>query len=93
MTNTENARRINVTVTAYEGDAFPEAEHYPEFVADRIASLYSAKVDCSEGQATRVFLYGFDDQGNTDLEDEIKSVVQVDLWEEFCAEGYKAFAS
>lgn len=90
---TNTARRINVTTTAYEGDEFPEAEHYPEFVADRLSADYNAEVDCSVGSRTAAHLYGFEDQGNTDLEDEIRQRVQVDLWDEFCSTGYKAYSA
>lgn len=88
------AKRINVTTTAYEGDvAFPEADSYPEFVAERLADLYGAEVDCSVGRQTRAFLYGFDqaDVNEDELTREIVSLVKVDLWDEFCAEGYKAY--
>jgi hypothetical protein len=84
-------KKINVTTTPYEGEDFPEAVHYPSYVADQLADRYGVDVDVSVGPQTRVYAYGYEPQGNTDLEDEIKHLVQVSLWEDFCAEGHKAY--
>lgn len=89
MTNT--TKRINVTVTTYQGDApFPEAEHYDEFVAKQLADRYAATVECSYGLRVHVSLYGFGEDEST-VVDEIASAVKVDLWDDFCSDGYKAF--
>lgn len=86
-------KRINVTTTAYQGDApFPEAAHYSDYVAEQLTERYGAEVDCSVGLSTQVFLYGFD-EADRDLEYEIASLVKVDLWDDFCAEGYKSVQS
>jgi hypothetical protein len=88
-------KRIDVTTTAYEGDvAFPEADHYPEYVVEQLANRYAAVVMCSLGRVVRVSADGFgdDDYGNNEVEGEVTRLVKVDLWDDFCAEGYKAFA-
>ena len=87
---TTNYKRINVTVTRYEGDvAFPEADHYDEYVAEQLAERYGAPVEVSFGLRTNVSLYGF--EGQRDVEHEISTLVKVDLWDDFCSHGYKAF--
>ena len=87
---------INVTVTRYEGDvAFPEADHYDEYVAEQLAERYGAPVEVSFGLRTNVSLYGFvgEDQRESDVEHEISTLVKVDLWDDFCSHGYKAFTN
>lgn len=85
--------RINVTTTHYEGDAaFPEAEHYPQYVANELAKRYpGARIDVSFGGRTRASVYGFDNEPGRDLEYEIKTLVGVDLWNDFCAHGYREY--
>lgn len=86
-------KRINVTTAAYSGDVkFPEASSYPEFVAERLAERYGAEVDADDhGLETKVALHGFgEDESAT--QDEILSLVKVDLWDEFCDHGYKAYS-
>jgi len=87
-------KRINVTTTAYQGDApFPEAEHYPEFVAEKLAERYGAEVDCTGGGLqTQVNVYGFG-EFEAVVEHEVSSLVKVELWDEFCANGYKAYSA
>lgn len=91
MTNT-NRLRITVTTTAYDGDApFPEAEHYPDYVAACLAEAYpGAEIDVSEGQRTGVSVDGSADE-SADLQHEIATLVKVDLWDAFCTDGYKAY--
>ncbi len=89
------AHKINVETTAYEGDvAFPEAEHYPEFVAAQLAERFpNAEIDVSIGSKTRVTLYGFRAAGDSYLEHDIETQVKVEFWDAFCADGYKAYSS
>jgi hypothetical protein len=94
MTMTTTQKRINVTTTAFEGTDFPEAEHYPEFVAEQLAERYGAEVDCSigsSGSRSLVVLYGFDGE-ERDIQHEVESLLKVDLWDEFCDHGYKAYS-
>jgi hypothetical protein len=87
-------KQINVTVTEYEGDvAFPEAAHYPEYVSAALAGSYPGfAVNVSTGPRTTAHVYGADIEPPRDLEHEIESLVKVDLWDAFCADGYKRFA-
>lgn len=91
-TSTNTRRRINVTLSVYEGDDFPEAAGFPEYVAERIAAGWpGSEVEISEvpdGQETRVFVYG----GPGDADDvaaEITDMAKVDWWNDFCDDGYK----
>jgi hypothetical protein len=88
-TMTTTSPRINATVTQYDGDAaFPEAAHYDEFCAERLAEQYPGySVDVSFGLQTRAVVY----DGDADQED-ITSALKVDLWDAFCADGYKAYS-
>ena len=92
MSNKATTKRINVTTTSYEGDvAFPEASHYPEFVAAELAERYGAEIDASGGGLkTTVFLYGFGEDESS-LSDEILELVKISLWDAFCDQGYKAY--
>jgi hypothetical protein len=87
-------KRINLTVTQYDGDQpFPEAEHYDEFCLEQIAALYPGfAVECGFGPRTEAHVYGADLDGR-DLEHEISSMLKVDLWDQFCTDGYKAYAA
>ena len=80
---------IDVTVTPYDSDVpFPEAEHYPEFVAERLTEMfpgYEVTVDTGLANGVRV------PDGSQDV-DYIRALVGTELWEEFCAEGYKQFS-
>jgi hypothetical protein len=91
---TKTTKHINLTVTRYDGDVeFPEAEHYDEFCADEVAKLYPAfKVECEFGAKTAAHVYGTDLDGR-DLEREITSMLKVDLWDQFCTDGYKQFTA
>jgi hypothetical protein len=82
-------KQIHVTVTPYEGTDFPEAVHYPEYVADQLSERYGARVEYSEGLRTAVHVYGFEDESET--EREVRELLEVTLWEDFCADGYKGF--
>lgn len=82
------APRIAVTTTPYEGEQFPEAPHYPEYVAGRLAEMFPGhQVDVSEGPRSAALVYGSDVDA-----DEVKTLVEVDLWDDFCADGYRAYS-
>jgi hypothetical protein len=86
-----NKPRISVTVTPYEGNDFPEATHYPDFVAEALAEHYpNHKIEVLEGSKNRAFIYG---RSAHDTEaDDIAELAQYGLWDEFCTEGYKAYS-
>jgi hypothetical protein len=84
-------RQIYVTVTPYEGDNFPEADHYPEYVAERLADLYSTTVVWTVGSRTLVSVYKNGRREFSDLDDEIEDLVKVGLWNDFCSHGYKEY--
>jgi hypothetical protein len=88
-------KRINVTTTAYEGDvAFPEADSYPEFVAEELTRCLGVQVDCSVGGfTTKVSVYGYGEEDTSDLENDVTEMVQQTLWEDFCRDGYKAYSA
>jgi hypothetical protein len=87
-------KRINVTTTAYEGDVeFPEAQYYPEFVASELTRRLGVPVECSVAGKTAAHLYGYEDREEYDLQHEIISLVKVDLWNDFCDQGYEAYSA
>ncbi len=76
-------REINVTVTEYEGDDFPEAVHYDAFVSKRLGELYPGHTfNVSFGP--RVFC-----PQTFEHADDVVSLCKVDLWDEFCEHGFK----
>lgn len=87
---TASTHRISATVTRYDGDeAFPEAESFTEFCAAQLAEMFPGyEVEVEFGGKTAAFVYG----GSAD-QDEITSLLKVDLWESFCGEGYKAYST
>jgi hypothetical protein len=92
---TTTARKINIETTAYEGDvAFPEAEHYPAFVAAQLAEQFpGVEIDVSVGLKTKAFAYGADGLPDDSVDvDGIESQVRVDLWDAFCSDGYKDYS-
>ncbi len=92
MTNQETPARLGfnrdqliVQVTPYEGNDFPEATNYPEWLAKCLSTNYNMKVEVSEGPTERVQIRGaFED----DLEEEIYGALS-EYWERFCDYGYK----
>lgn len=81
-------KRINITTTEYEGADFPEAQHYPQYVANRIAENFQGfEINVSTGLSTSVHVYGDESIDAVELADQVK----VDLWETFCATDYKQF--
>jgi len=83
--------KISVTHTPYEGDDFAEAVHYNAYVIQELADRYDgAIIEADEGPVSRVRVIGSSDDGA--LEVEILDLVQVTLWEDFCAWGYQAFS-
>lgn len=92
MTTSFTGTKIDVTYAAYDAADFPEASHYSEFVASRLTDLYpGAIVEVEErGHRTRVLVDGVPDSA---LSEEIRGLVANELWEEFCAEGHKAFSA
>jgi hypothetical protein len=74
-------QRINVTLSAYEGSGFPNAdEQFEQFVLATLVATYpDATIEVSTAQgSTRVFVDG---EPNEELAQEIGS----DWWEAFCA--------
>ena len=89
-------KHINVVTPSNEGDDFPEAEHYPEFVATQLAERYPGyEIDVSDGQRTSVSVFVYENGVFTEerlaMDGEIRTAVQVELWNEFCTDGYKAY--
>jgi len=87
-------KKISVETTAYDGDvAFPEAEHYPEFVATELAKQFpGAEIEVSEGPRTGAWLYEWDAATESDDRDSIVQQVQVELWDAFCAGAYQDYS-
>ena len=75
--------KIHATVTPYEGDDFPEADRYVDYVAAHLADRYpSAEIDVSEGSKNRLFVDGEpDDEGAREF--------GASLWDAFCEGGYE----
>ena len=83
MTNTNTANRINVTLSAYEGDSFPNADELFEayVLAELTRQHPTAKIDVSTAQGrTRVSIDGEPDQ-------DLASEIAADWWEQFCSEA------
>lgn len=82
----ENA--IQVEITRYDGDVeFPEAERYNEYVAEQLAERYpGTEFDVSYGLRARCSAqFGVFAQ-------EVEALIKVELWDAFCADGYRQFA-
>lgn len=93
---TDGRKQINVTTTPYDGEDFPEAASYPEFVAKWLKGVFPKfSVEVSEGQKSSVFVYAdaetADDLG-IDAED-LNSQIKSHLWEQFCSHGYLDYAT
>jgi hypothetical protein len=87
-----NSKRLNVTVTAYEGDVeFPEAYHYPEFVSAQLAERFGAKVETDVGTRNQVFAHGFEDDAA--VAEDAMDLIKGGLWDDFCSHGYKEFSA
>jgi hypothetical protein len=94
---TTQAKTISITTTRYEGDAaFPEADHWDEYVAEQVAELHPGfEVSVSYGLDERVFVDCRGGRDNDDIEaggveDDIKSALP-GMWDDFCAHGYKPY--
>jgi len=81
--------KINATVTRYDAEPeFNEAAHYDEFCAAQLTELFPGyEISVEFGPVTRAHVYG----GDAD-QDAITSLLKVELWDSFCADGYKEFA-
>ena len=82
---------MTVYTSRYEGNDFPESEHYPEYLAKRLAEAhqgvtFSVHFDVSD----RVFGYGFGDE-LPDVAGDVRAIMQ-DIWNDFCEDGYKAYS-
>lgn len=79
--------RINVQLSAYEGDAFPNADDlYQAWVQARLEKLYpGVKIDVVTmlGQ-THVWAYPSAGPADYDVSNELTSLCKADWWEEFC---------
>lgn len=93
MTINHPDRRINIVVTQYEGDEFPEAAHYNEYVAEMVAAAYPGfAVDVSYGLRTAAYVYGVSDETAAEMGDWIVSAAKVEHWEQFCSDGYLQYS-
>lgn len=94
----ERNRSLVVEMARYEGDDFPEAEHYAEFCASKLAQIfprYAVEVRYA-GYRTHAWAEGANDVAdNTDEEvaREAERLCKAEFWEEFSADGYKAYAT
>jgi hypothetical protein len=84
---------VLILTTPYEGPDFPEADCYVEFVVRKMVKVFgpalaSVEVRCG-AHRTKVWVNGVLD---SQIAREIGEHVRITWWEEFCAEGYKAFA-
>jgi hypothetical protein len=81
---------INITVTPYEGTDFPEAERWASYAQAAIADAHDGyMVEVEEGRANAVHAYDAAGERDDDLSEAVLSSL-TDLWEAFCADGYKA---
>ena len=88
------ATKINVTVTPYDGDEFPEAASYPEYVATRLAAIYpGSDVSVEVGSRTKAHVYQDDMPDSSDMEAEVARLARVELWDDFCGDGYRAYTA
>ena len=82
----KNKTRINIYLSPYEGDDFPDADDlYEDFVLDAAHHLYpDAEIDVvTRLGKTEVFVYV--DGKPADFEgEEMTAMCEVDWWEEFC---------
>ncbi len=87
-------KKLNVEISTYDDAVldFPEAKHYSDYVAGRLVEIYKCEVSVTKGPMTKVFAYGFGD-GEEDVVADVRSMVRVDLWNDFCSDGYKQFTS
>lgn len=72
--------KINVTLSAYEGDKFPDADElFEQYVLGELRRQYpTARIDISTAQGrTRVFVDGEPDQA-------LASEIASDWWTAFC---------
>lgn len=81
-------KQVRIYTSDYESNDFPEASHYPEYVAGRAVALLvengiAAEVDVEPGRPTRVF--GIDDP---DLAEDLVRFVNAEWWDDFCERGY-----
>ena len=81
------ATKIHATTTPYEGEAFPEAEHYVTYIADCLAVWFpGAEIDVEEGSKNTLFIDGEpDEEGAREF--------GASLWDAFCEGGYKKFSA
>lgn len=83
-------KTLNVTIPDYDGPDFPEAVHYAEFVAQRLNAMFpDAAIDVSHG-GFRTQVYA-DTAEDAEEAETVRALVKVDLWDEFCTDGYKQF--
>lgn len=93
---TTTAKKINVEITSYEGSEFPEAAHYDKYVARAlIERFHGVEINVSYGNGTknRAYAYGFSADEESDISETIPNLCCYDLWDAFCADGYKAYSA
>lgn len=74
---------INVTLGAYEGDDWPNADElYEDYIREQLAERYpTAKLDVSSAQGrTQVYVDGEPDE-------DLRQLCSTVWWDEFCAAG------
>ena len=79
---------IAITTTAYDGSDFPEADRYPQWLAEQLTAEYpNAAVEVEVGPSEIVQARWTEDDQATEAA--IRALLP-DLWEQFCSHGYKA---
>lgn len=81
------AATITITTTAYDGNDFPEAAGWPQWLTDQLAAEYpTATVEVEVGWSEIVKARWTEDDQATEVA--IRALLP-DLWEQFCAYGYQ----
>lgn len=90
----KNEKTIKVVLIKYEVDVpFPEAEHYPAYVEEALIAAYPGyTIEVSTGLQTQVGVFEPNYVIAAGISCRILGLVKVELWDSFCAEGYKAYS-
>mgnify|MGYP006924837197 FL=1 len=88
-----NQYKIRIVTTQYEGNDFPEADSYPQWLADQISQKYpGAEVEVDEGPTQWVSVrHSQPDDSDLDIEGAIGGVLPA-MWDSFCSYGYQEFS-
>lgn len=90
---TTTTTTINITVTEYEGNDFPEAAHWHTYVRDEVSRLcaeagISAEIDVSYGLQQVIHSARGPE---AEAVEAIARDVLAEGWETFCASDYSAY--